>query len=499
MPWFRNKSASPPPLDTRLTQLTSRVDEMLEREQQQLEACGLPMPPLIEPLTNHYERSYDQSFKLLFTLPKFKLPPYRAFPVRKVSEIPDISWELAPSICYCLLGDEVDLTEVDETFEGGGLPAVVSCFQGVWTSRDPYSLLRVVSNRGQITYERDEWPVNQQRRRIPELRLVDSSLIEAALGQLEERHLFFRTVVAKELVGVMDPPTPQEYIFLNQWRDYVASEPEPFQLTPVPQWLWDNVYLHIQLPPNIFPRPNDRVAYKILPDSATTSATALDFLQAIHCVTYPLRFSLVQDDGEVYFAIACHNEDAASVRRQLALHFPSFTVEPVEDLSRKWIDEHPLYAIEGVPTSAYEFFHGLTDFRVDPHLQLLSVLDEVQGETVSIEIVFAPIPAQTINTLVDVLDEWSQEHKNREAGRRARLMEKKSPAWLTQIRILSDYRETISKIQAAFFQQIEAHRQRFYYDRPYLSSERKYSTPLWWSTMSTEELATLVHFPTFEL
>lgn len=485
MSWLKNLFGTAPAAE--VTSRTPTTKELLDvkiaEEESRLSKLHLPLPQLVT----------EQAHRIF---PTFALPPYASFPLTKLRDREATFDAIEETGVYCLIGNQPEeLEEAQRLYDSEGISKVVETFPGGrWLNRNPYGLFKAISGRSidsDLVNEPNRW-------KIPALFPLESEPIVQALRQLDTRLDFFYGIVGG--LGESDDLTSwEEDLFVQKWKPYEESFIRG-EHKPVPRWLLNTILLHLPLPDRHVSMPDTSTTFKVLPSGPIRPAQAIGFLESLHGLTYPVRFSIVQDQGVIFYTLTCHVNDAPTIQRQLALHFPNFTVEEgIDDPSIEW-PTRGLYSLWTEPYMIWEFFRTLSDFQVDPHQALLSVLDELPEETTSVEVTFVPVDTQALTTMAEMLSGWHKEYNQEEAGERAKLIAQKIPAWFMDVKLISTKPEHITRVNEIFLQSLHTFKQRFCPRNASPLTEaasRTRKLPL--SLISTGELAALVHFPTFEL
>lgn len=479
MSWLFKPKLSPE-VTVIIRRLTDELDSLLQREARALRALGLPGACEVSPL--RFSDGAQTRSELRIILPCFEIPPYRAFSMLE-SERKTIHPDLEDDRCYILRDNETVLAKAEGLFEAEGLSAVIEDFPGgVWTNRDPYGVYKYLTGREGTGYD-DEiilpsgWGVS------PLFQLTGEAM-RRMVGDLPARLELFAHAAA-DLADDMSGMEIEEMSFIFSWARMHPERP-----ANVPGWLYRNIIEPLQVPNTCCPALAESVTFKVLPDGASSIRQAAGLLEAIHSLAQPVLFSVIQEYGRVSFAITLHRKGADEFRRQLSLHYPNFIADELDRPPAPFDDEPQMYDLR--PANPYEPGRGLSDLTIDPLQHLLSALDATPDEPVLFEAACAPIGERATATLARFFTQWHEQHGNKEAGRRGRLIAGKAPAWAVRLTLATASAETLSPLYETFLKPIST------YEQPHLFARSEGRGLPLWGLVSTPELASYFHFPLFD-
>jgi hypothetical protein len=473
-----------------------RLNRILTQEEIALRLLKLPIPrPSAHPL--HHSRT-DLPYS-------FILPPHAAFTIG----VPSRS---TPQAVYVIIGDLETIASAERECLESGLASVAFKYPGLWLNRDPYELFK---------------------------RLRSQSL----------------DTITPEIVPPLSPIpafSPQQLQIL-EWQaglwsaavgDLVGAAPEAFGLPPLPQ-------PDLPLPPQV--SSEHILTLKLLPVQAKSILNTDAFLDQLRTARHPIIFELVWESDIAHFQLSFEIQDQALVEGQLKSHFQRFSIQPAPAPLVFSTSQKTYYAVQAHLPKISDTIKTLPDFSISPYSELFAFVRNAQGAQFALQVLCAPIAAQSLQKLHTTLDHYQRqlaaysdrlgsEHEivaegsrstpseddydpatyraeahylrgqaqqlkrsNREVIRtvsahsdqisqRIRKLASKNPPWLASVRLISSDPQPLTSLRHHFFRQYETGSGHWQ-----ISDVQQVSKPDRrigrWGVVSTAELAALAHFP----
>lgn len=434
---------------------------MLAADETVLAGLGLPIGrPTAAPDDEH--RSASNSFY------GFSVPRHLVFQVRQpgaTSKSPSVPSVLHERPTYLLVGNPQTLERAEADFKEFGLYTVVHRYPGIWLSRDPYGLYKVINqNQGQMV-----------PKSLPELKQVPG-FNPIQLQAMEWQADFFE-LLTEDIAGLS-----------------FANDKKP----------------HLRFPPGLsLPQASlgrDPVCFKILPNADVKPKDAESFLNQLRNLAHPIAFELVVRPESAYFQVTCASRDQELIRRQAAIYLPAdiVTVSPAplpQALHKLWAR----------PKFAYRFLRTLSDFSKSPYSQILSTISKKQPPAlILLQVLCAPVPTDSLNAVLACLQSYQQtleafaegqrdwakqiKEESSDVAERIRDLGKKYPPWLLSLRLMSSDPGVPKKFNSNFLKQFETK------DQAWQVSAVGPANPLIhtvgrWNIVNEAELSSLVHLP----
>lgn len=154
---------------------------------------------------------------------------------------------------------------------------------------------------------------------------------------------------------------------------------EPEDEEPQPNWREEKEYTETQV---------------LLPESHRMDAETFErFLANVSVCGDPLVFEIVGAPGRVWAQIAASVDDAPTVRRQLAAHFPEGSFVPADGvLHSAWLAEDEAHNAIVEFALTREFMFSLARSKTDPFVGLVGALADLgDGEAGVYQVIFEPL------------------------------------------------------------------------------------------------------------
>jgi hypothetical protein len=489
-----------------------------------------PPPPPPEPVISRVE----------VTLPSFQIPPNLFFPfwLRKLQTSDRNSLGQLNNVesqnrsghsgCteksqffiagYFIVAPESRFQTILTTFKDSGLVGVVEQYKGIWVSRHPYAFFTTLQSHNLIkTFsvvheEKGDFfshpnfiygyhPQKGIPQHIRDLLFTPSPVFPLhLLEELEQdgisvirRANFFLDIIDDQLLD----------------EDKVRSS-ELYMLLPLPNNIPESIYRDLPLPPAPPPLRNIETVLELNGPPPPPRVVA-QFLESIRSATGHIHFSIVGTRDTIKFFIHCTCKDEPLITKQLSLCFPDMTVIRCESTL---YFETSSNGISAYPHLHTQYSKLLSKFAIDPYKQLISIFDQVtaEGEQVSFVVSFAPLSRIFYDILFDALRKliatYSKLYIETQnllghslnmsfhnlssfihdslAPPAAERLEKKQSAWLVNISVTSTTPQLLESL-SLFFNQYETDIQRWHVSSAEYGQQER--------LMTTDELVSLVHFP----
>jgi len=487
------------------------LKKLLEGEASALDALGIPHPT---------QRTTLFTRKGNINPPTFDVPPHLLFKVRQLADLPlDDLYDaphyarFTPHLVYFIAEDSDIVERALEDFKTKGLHHVVASYEGLWLNRAPYALYKFLNEQEPLSTqafcEEVRKPVDERRKvdrnnpsswPLPPLEEVDGIPADH-LHKITQRAFLFYT-----LTGDIIPQPPPDDLYISE---------------PLPAVIPDEIIYHLPLPP---PMPlEDWVTFKILPHADARAALVVQFLDSVRNAA-ALAFELIAENDTMYFQLSCPPGDRDLVERQVETHFPSFAVIERENTLTL---ASPFHALTARPFYPNRFLK--TDFALDPYNQLFGVLARAGcNDAACAQFLFSPVSTQAFTMIADYLEEYRDHYRHSRKERlleqwdrlmekhgagssgyaaydpapdineRLRELERKLPAWLVGVRLLSTNPHLLDDLKRSFLHQYETPHQTWVVSDTTTTEAvtRRLDAG---NVVSTQELAALVHFPSKEI
>jgi hypothetical protein len=459
----------------RLEQL---IDELYERHDMALVKLGLPVPKRTTGASYKLEFSRDDTPRLTITMPQYDIPPHFAVP-------------LGPRT-YILVTE--NLKEARKQYECMGLGGLVKFPHRTIHTWRPYNLY-FDHNRSLSEYvvppmqDGESWFQQCRGSSADDLpRLAGNLTVLEAIG------IDFRARLFHQLSGFPSDGYPPVYAFtkrLNatQREDIFSKFAGRVKLSTS---LW---------PPSIDP-PFNETPYrnlKILPAGQIKPAMMIEFFSSLRTLNCPIAFELIASGGSVYFQLGVPEKSVALVTQQLSNFFPEFAVldQPeVPELSKLSIARASQRHI------CYGEIAALRTFSLDPYTQIAPLLEQTSEQGFAcLQVILQPVSDQDGQqlraNLKSYFEKYGEDWKKYGADLFNRLS-KKLPIWVAGITCISTDGALAERLLKTLTQQYNTSEQTInvWMDPPASSFPRV--TPEF-LVLSTDEVASLAHFPTTPL
>lgn len=359
-----------------------------------------------------------------------------------------------------------------------GLCALVREYEGVWLNRDPYQAYRGGTDYFQELFLKDPAACFGHKQKLLPLAAPEELYTEYDLLHAEEiGRIYWSTISEKaaKRLALTKEDTPESVPYLYRYNGI-----------QVPRGLVHDMHL-----PPVADVSSDRdryVALKVVLASRDKAPSTTHFLESLRRTEGSFGFELLTYQGESFFALTCEREHLSFVESRLRASFPDFVFELLEQIPVQ-PEGRQIFYLSIASKWWFEQMKLAKQLPFDPYANLFSALTELPAEEFcSVKFSFAPF-AEPMATLLDKHLMWlDNDYLGLEYMRDG--LKEKCPGWLCAIELSGTDPEALQRLYDMWFSQYQSSDQEF--DQTLEPTLREVP---FWNLFSTEELASLIHFP----